>query len=108
MYMRGRLAAMALRPIVQRQLALRPALVIGSSAWRRIDHGVLRQVVAGRAWDSTIAMPPSDPVAPAAADATENTIAEEKDTGHFEVKENEAILFFDSTCFALKLLGGKH
>ncbi|KAJ6783087.1 hypothetical protein PWT90_08613 [Aphanocladium album] len=103
MYTRVRLAAMAARPVARASIPLRSSLIGCRPALRRIDHGVLRQAIAGRAWESTIATPPSDPVAPVAEDATQNTIAEEKDTGHFEVKDNEAILFFDNI-FPLKII----
>ncbi|OAA59269.1 Mitochondrial escape protein 2 [Cordyceps fumosorosea ARSEF 2679] len=102
MYARMRLAAMAARPLA-RASALRPCLVRHSLASRHIDNAVLRQSIARRAWQSTIATPPVDPAAPAANDTTQNTISEEKDTGHFEVKDNEAILFFDNI-FPLKIM----
>ncbi|KAJ3477663.1 hypothetical protein NLG97_g8781 [Lecanicillium saksenae] len=103
MYPRLRFAAMAARPLARASTPVRSSLVSCRPALRQIDHGVFRQIVAGRAWETTIARPPSDPVAPPAEDATENTIAEEKDTGHFEVKDNEAILFFDNI-FPLKII----
>lgn len=96
MYTRVRLAAMAARPLARVSTPLRSSLVSRSPALCRINHTALRKVIAGRAYASTIVAPPSDSVAPPAEDATENTIAEEKDTGHFDVKDNEAILFFDS------------
>ncbi|EGX93428.1 Mitochondrial escape protein 2, putative NTP-binding domain [Cordyceps militaris CM01] len=96
MYTGLRLAAVAARPLA-RASALRPCLVNRHPDLRRFDQAALRQVIPGRSWESTIAAPPSEPVAPAAENATENIISEEKDTGHFEVKDNEAILFFDRT-----------
>lgn len=96
MYMSGRLAATAARPLARYPASLRPSLMCGVMAWSRTNHEALRQATGCRKWESTISAPPVDPVAPAAEDATQNTIAEEKDTGHFEVKENEALLFFDS------------
>ncbi|OAA76671.1 Mitochondrial escape protein 2 [Akanthomyces lecanii RCEF 1005] len=94
---------MAARPLARASTPLRPCLVSRSRALRCINHTALQQAIAGRACASTIAAPPPDPVAPAAEDATENTISEEKDTGHFEVKDNEAILFFDNI-FPLKII----
>lgn len=101
MYMRGRLAAMAAWPLARRA-PLRACRM--SSSLCRIEHAGLRQPMAARAWNSTVATPPTDPVAPHADNATEESIAEEKDTGHFEVKHNEAILFFDSTSYVFRLL----
>ncbi|KAM3468192.1 hypothetical protein MY5147_008180 [Beauveria neobassiana] len=103
MYARARLAAMAARPLARTSTPLQPCLVRCSPALRRIDHGALRQAIAGRAWESTTARLPPDAVAPATEDATEHKITEEKDTGHFEVKDNEAILFFDNI-FPLKIM----
>lgn len=96
MYTGVRLAAMAARPLARVSTPLWSCLESRSPALRGINHTALRQAISGRAYASTIVAPPSDPVAPPAQDATENTIAEEKDTGHFDVKDNEAILFFDS------------
>ena len=74
------LIAVGVRPLVRPVGAWRPALA--ATAWRRVDRRVLPQ----RAWESTEA-----PV-----DETASTVAEEKETGHFDVKSNESILFFTS------------
>lgn len=75
----------------------RARLVAGLSARRQIPLMLRQQTM--RAWESTTATTTttngnteSTPV---------STIAEEKDTGHFEVKSNESVLFFSS-----KLFGG--
>lgn len=75
------------RPLARPVAAWRPALA--ATAWRRVDRRALPQ----RAWESTEA-----PV-----DETASTVAEEKETGHFEVKSNESILFFTSMSKRCKL-----
>ncbi|POR32299.1 Mitochondrial escape protein 2 [Tolypocladium paradoxum] len=59
-----------------------PCLLASATARRRVDVGLLRRP-ASRAWEST-------------------SISEEKETGHFSVKPNESLLFFDNI-FPIKL-----
>ncbi|KAK4087269.1 hypothetical protein Purlil1_8344 [Purpureocillium lilacinum] len=54
----------------------------------RVNHG-FRVGTAGRAWESTTTK-------------TAETTTEEKETGHFSVKHNESLLFFDNL-FPIKL-----
>lgn len=94
MHMRG-LRAAVIRPLAWSRAPLRrPGLTSSLRAPRVGRIGVLPQTVGARAWQSTTANP--DTLSPNNGTATEETIAEEKEKGHFEVKSNEAILFIDS------------
>lgn len=81
------LASLALRPGVRPSTALRPFLA--GSIRRRIDHESVIRRPLHRAWESTIVTNEQE--------TKENaTPSEEKESGRFDVKPNESILFFDS------------
>ena len=83
-----------MRPLAWSRAPMRLGLTSSMRAPRVGRMDVLRQTVAARAWESTTANP--DNLQANNENATEETFAEEKEKGHFEVKSNEAILFIDS------------
>lgn len=85
------LALLAARSSSARALRSWPAAHV---ATRRTDYGLMRWRAGQRIWETTTAAPLSE------GDATENkqdlSPSEEKESGRFDVKSNESILFFDS------------
>lgn len=86
------LALLAARSSSARALRLWPA---GAHvATRRTDDGLMRWRAGQRIWETTTATHLSE--GDAAGQKQDSSPSEEKESGRFDVKPNESILFFDS------------
>ncbi|KAM0516061.1 hypothetical protein ACHAPE_005684 [Trichoderma viride] len=85
-----RLASLAARSSGTRALRSWPATRL-HVARRQADHGLMRYRAGQRAWEATMAAPLNDE-----AEKQDLTPSEEQESGRFDVKPNESILFFDN------------
>ncbi|PNP41207.1 hypothetical protein TGAMA5MH_07077 [Trichoderma gamsii] len=85
-----RLASLAARSSGTRALRSWPALRL-HVARRQADHGLMRYRAGQRAWEATMSAPLDDE-----AKKQDLTLSEEQESGRFDVKPNESILFFDN------------
>ncbi|ETS05209.1 mitochondrial escape protein 2 [Trichoderma reesei RUT C-30] len=93
------LALLAARSGGSRALRLWPG-VGRATATRRSDYGLMRYRAGQRIWETTSAIPLSD--GDLEGKQKDLSPAEEQESGRFDVKANESILFFDNL-FPLKL-----
>lgn len=84
-----RLASLAARSSGTRALRSWPTGL--HVARRQADYGLMRYRAGQRAWEATIAAPLADE-----AKKQDLSPSEEQESGRFDVKPNESILFFDS------------
>ncbi|PNP52970.1 hypothetical protein THARTR1_06485 [Trichoderma harzianum] len=92
------LALLAARSSGARALRSWPAAA--HVATRRTDYGLMRWRAGQRIWETTTAIPLSQ--GDAAEEKQDSSPSEEQESGRFDVKSNESILFFDNL-FPLKL-----
>ncbi|KAM0455919.1 hypothetical protein ACHAO4_004001 [Trichoderma viride] len=85
-----RLASLAARSSGTRALRSWPATRL-HVARRQADHGLMRYRAGQRAWEATMSAPLNDE-----AKKQDLTPSEEQESGRFDVKPNESILFFDN------------
>ncbi|KAL6824252.1 RNA12 domain-containing protein [Trichoderma sp. SZMC 28015] len=92
------LALLAARSSSARALRSWPAAA--HVATRRTDYGLMRWRAGQRIWETTTAIPLGE--SDAAEKKQDSSPSEEQESGRFDVKSNESILFFDNL-FPLKL-----
>ncbi|KJK74253.1 hypothetical protein H634G_10399 [Metarhizium anisopliae BRIP 53293] len=87
--------------IVRSTVSLRQPL-LSAVAWRKSGH-VFPRRPADRAWESTAAPPtppatpfPSSPASEPASSSSSSSANKEQETGHFDVKPNESLFFFEN------------
>lgn len=90
-----RLASLAARSSGTRALRSWPATRL-HVARRQADHGLMRYRAGQRAWEATMSAPLNDE-----AKKQDLTPSEEQESGRFDVKPNESILFFDSEALSM-------